>query len=152
MRKKLLIIPLCLALQLLCAQPTSLFMKDRQKEIAPEWKKNNKVGVDLSEVTFVNWNSGGSNSVSALFSSESNIDYKDKYFSWKNRLATKYGINKQQARELRKTEDLIEINSNLGYKPDSLSNWYYSARLNFKTQFANGYKYPKEFAYQGSIL
>ena len=43
---------------------------------------------------------------------------------------------------LRKTEDLIEFNSNLGYRPDSLSNWFYSARLNFKTQFSNGYQYP----------
>ena len=70
------------------------------------------------------------------------MNYRDKYFSWKNRLRTRYGINKQQDRELRKTEDVIEINSNLGYNPDSLSHWYYSARLNFKTQFANGYKYP----------
>lgn len=143
MKKNLLIVPLCLVLQLLRAQPTSLFMKDnKEKEIRPEWKKNNTVGVDLSEVTFVNWNSGGSNSVSALFSSESNLNYRDKYFSWDNRLSTRYGINKQQDRELRKTEDLIEINSNLGYKPDSLSHWHYSARLNFKTQFTNGYRYP----------
>ena len=71
MRKNLLIVPLCLALQLMHAQPTSLYMiGDKEKEIRPEWEKDNKVGVDLSEVTFVNWNSGGSNSVSALFRSE----------------------------------------------------------------------------------
>lgn len=57
-------------------------------------------------------------------------------------MVTRYGINKQQDKELRKTEGLIEINSNIGYEPDSLSNWYYSARLNFKAQFTNGYKYP----------
>jgi len=120
-------------------------MKDKKGEIIeihPEWKSNNKLGVDLSEVTFVNWNSGGSNSVSALFNFESNVDYSDKYYTWKNSLASRYGINKQQDRELRKTEDIVEINSNLGYQPDSLSNWFYSARLNFKTQFTNGYKYP----------
>ena len=30
------------------------------------WTKSNRVGLDLSEVAFVNWNSGGSNSVSGL--------------------------------------------------------------------------------------
>jgi len=143
--KKLLIIPFLFFINSLLAQPTSIFMKNKVNkvdDISPEWVKKNKLGIDLSEVAFVNWNSGGSSSISALFKSESNIDYKDKYYTWKNRLSTRYGINKQQDRELRKTEDLIEFNSNLGYKPDSLSNWFYSARLNFKTQFANGYKYP----------
>lgn len=144
--KKILIIPFYLSFQLLIAQPSSLFLRNNTKkisnEIRPEWKQNTKVGVDLSEVTFSNWNAGGSNSVAALFNSATNFDYKDKYFSWKNSLVTRYGLNKQQDKELRKTEDLIEINSNIGYKPDSLSNWYYSARLNFKTQFTNGYKYP----------
>ena len=143
--KKLLIIPFYLIFYPLVAQPTSIFMKDKSEKtegIRPQWINKNNVGVNLSEVAFVNWNSGGSNSVSALFNSESNLDYKDKYFTWENRLVTRYGINKQQDRELRKTEDLFEFNSNLGYQPDSLSNWFYSARLDFKTQFSNGYKYP----------
>lgn len=144
--KKILIIPFCLSFHLLIAQPSSLFLLNNAQnitsEIKPEWKQNTKIGIDLSEVTFSNWNAGGSNSVAALFNSATNYDYKDKYFTWKNSLVTRYGINKQQDKELRKTEDLIEINSNIGYKPDSLSNWYYSARLNFKTQFTNGYKYP----------
>ncbi len=143
--KKLLIIPFFLLVQVLIAQPTSIFMSakpDSDYAIKPEWIKNNRAGIDLSEVTFVNWNSGGSNAVSALLKSESNINYRDKYFSWKNRLVIRYGVNKQQDRELRKTEDLFEINSNMGYRPDGTSNWFYSARLNFKTQFTNGYQYP----------
>jgi hypothetical protein len=143
--KKILFIAICLCIQNLIAQPTSIFMSDKSSdliEIQPEWKRNNKLGIDVSEVTFVNWNSGGSNSVSALFNYESHLNYSDKYFTWKNSLVSRYGINKQQDRELRKTEDIIEFNSNLGYQPDSLSNWFYSARLNFKTQFTNGYSYP----------
>ncbi len=142
--KKFILISCFLLFHIANAQPTSLFLRDNKDvdEIRPEWVKNNKIGADLSEAAFVNWSSGGSNSVSALFNSESNVNYKDKYYSWKNRLTTRYGINKQQERELRKTEDIIEFNSNLGYKPDSLANWYFSARLNFKTQFTNGYKYP----------
>jgi hypothetical protein len=54
----------------------------------------------------------------------------------------RYGINKQEDREVRKTDDQFQINSNFGYKKDSLSNWYYAGRFNFQTQFANGYAYP----------
>lgn len=126
-----------------CAQPDSLFIKEKVIKIQrPEWKTKSNASIDLSEVTFVNWNSGGSNSVSALLGYKFNADYKDKYFFWKNSLSVRYGINKQQKRELRKTDDLFEITSNLGYKPENNSHWFYSARLNFKSQLANGYKYP----------
>jgi outer membrane protease len=54
----------------------------------------------------------------------------------------RYGINKQEGREARKTDDQFQVSSNFGYKKDSLSNWYYAGRFNFQTQFANGYAYP----------
>tara|TARA_R110002049_G_scaffold307720_2_gene509224 strand:+ start:59519 stop:60484 length:966 start_codon:yes stop_codon:yes gene_type:complete len=133
--------------QTLMAQPDSLFIKfhpEVEKLEGPEWKQKNKFGVDLSEVAFVNWNSGGSNSISGLMGFESSANYKDPFFYWNNNLNIRYGINKQESRELRKTDDLFEINSNLGYQPDQFSNWFYSARLNFKTQLANGYNYPNK--------
>lgn len=125
------------------AQPDSLFIKEKIIKIqGPEWKLKSKASLDLSEVTFVNWNSGGSNSVSALLGYTYNANYKDKYFFWKNAISARYGLNKQQKQELRKTDDLFEVTSNLGYKPENNSHWFYSARFNFKTQMANGYQYP----------
>lgn len=106
------------------------------------WKQSNKLGLDLNEVAFVNWNAGGSNSISALLRLESSLIYKKDDLIWDNNLRTRYGINKQEGQKLRKTEDLLEISSNLGYRKDTLTNWYFSARMNFKTQFSNGYKYP----------
>lgn len=146
MRNTLLAL-ICLSVQFAFAQPDSLFIKpitpkDELKELRPEWTQKNKATFDLSEVAFVNWNAGGSNSISGLLGIRSEVNYKDKYFFWNNNVSMRYGINKQQSREVRKTDDLFEINSNIGYKPDSISNWFYSARLNFKTQLANGYKYP----------
>ena len=131
---KSLLFPLfCLFFQCLMAQPDSLFIKeDAQKYNGPQWTQKNKASLDLSEVAFVNWNSGGSNSISGLLGLRSSYDYKDQYFVWKNNALIDYGINKQEKRETRKTDDLLEINSNVGYKPDSLSNWFYSARLKFQ--------------------
>jgi len=145
--KKTFLILFCLCIQFAFAQPDSLFIKfntpkNSTGDIRPEWTQKNKATVDLSEVAFVNWNAGGSNSISGLVGIVSEANYKDKYFFWNNNISTRYGINKQQSREIRKTDDLLELNSNIGYKPNEASNWFYSARLNFKTQLTNGYKYP----------
>ena len=141
--KNTLLILFCFFFQFSIAQPDSLFLKSKpEKYDGPQWTQKNKASVDLSEVAFVNWNSGGSNSISGLFGVESSANYKDKYFSWRNNARLRYGINKQQSRELRKTDDILELNSDIGYKPSNLSDWFYSAKLNFKTQLTNGYKYP----------
>lgn len=143
MIRYILLALVCLAFQLVKAQPDSLFLKSKsKKESRPEWIRKSKTSVDLSEVAFVNWNAGGSNSISGLFGVESSANYTDDYYSWRNSASIRYGINKQEEQELRKTDDLFQISSDIGYKPNSSSNWFYSAKLNFKTQLTNGYKYP----------
>lgn len=106
------------------------------------WKEINKVGLNLSEVAFVNWSSGGNNSFSALFHGNFGRKFQKELLNWNNTLSIKYGFNAQEGRELRKTEDNLEINSNFGYRRDSVSNFYYSAKFNFNTQLTYGYRYP----------
>lgn len=106
------------------------------------WTKINRFGLDLSEVAFVNWNSGGSNSISGLFHSDLKRIYELNNLRWFNEVLFEYGVNSQEDQGLRKTEDNLEINSTVGYRSDSLSNWFYSAKLNFNTQLSNGYNYP----------
>ena len=68
--------------------------------------------------------------------------YTNGNLHWKNELITRYGINKQEAQDIRKTDDQLQINSTFGYRKDTISNWYYAGKFNFNTQFANGYAYP----------
>ncbi|KAA5823372.1 DUF3078 domain-containing protein [Algibacter amylolyticus] len=144
--KYLLIILITLCFQFSNAQPDSLFIKEKKvKYVGPQWKQENKGTVDINQVSFTNWNSGGSTSISGLLGLVSSLNYTDKFFNWKNNVNIRYGINKQEARETRKTDDLFEVNSNLGYNPnDGISNWFYSARLNFRTQLTNGFNYPNK--------
>jgi hypothetical protein len=107
-----------------------------------KWVQKNRAGLDMHEVTFVNWNAGGSNSISALFNVVSSLRYKKENLIWKSEIRTRYGLNKQENKKLRKTEDELELASTIGYRKDTLTNWYYSGRFNFKTQYSNGYKYP----------
>ncbi|APX99647.1 DUF3078 domain-containing protein [Lacinutrix venerupis] len=123
--------------QLVKAQDSIVKVLDTVK-----WVQKNQAGLDVNEVTFVNWNAGGSNSVSALFNLVSSLRYKKDNLIWKSSVRTRYGINKQENQKLRKTEDELELISSIGYRKDTLTNWYYSGRLNFKTQYSNGYTYP----------
>ncbi|QCE42021.1 DUF3078 domain-containing protein [Psychroserpens sp. NJDZ02] len=107
-----------------------------------KWTQKNKIGVDLNEVTFVNWNAGGANSISALLAIKSSWRYKKNNLIWFNEIGTRYGVNKQESQRLRKTEDELELISTIGFRKDTVTNWYYSGRFNFKTQYSNGYNYP----------
>lgn len=121
-------------------------VKRLTEQLAPKpktnWKEVNKVGLDLSEVAFVNWNAGGSNSISALGELVFERNYSDSKRKWRNKLTSRYGVNSQEGQKIRKTDDMLEINSDFGYRRDTISNWYYSAKVRFASQFTNGYRYP----------
>jgi hypothetical protein len=108
----------------------------------PKWEAKNSVGFDVSEIAFVNWNAGGISSVSGLFKTLFTRNYNYRNVKWGNELIMRYGMNKQDGLEWRKTDDLFQFNSAFGYRKDTLSNWYHSARFTFTSQFTTGYAYP----------
>ena len=106
------------------------------------WERTNKVGLDVSQIAFVNWSVGGNNSVTILGKGEFDRNYSKGNLNWDNELLLRYGFNSQEGQETRKTDDQIQLTSTFGYRRDTISNWYYSAKFSFKTQFTNGYAYP----------
>lgn len=110
---------------------------------APVWWKNeNTITLAINESAFVNWNAGGNNSIAGVVNVAIIRKYQKLFTLWNNEIFLNYGLNQNEERGLRKTDDNIQLNSTFGYRRDTLSNWYYTAKLNFKTQFTNGYKYP----------
>lgn len=108
------------------------------------WTKKNVLGFDISEIAFVNWSAGGTSSISGLLKGDFYRTYERKHTKWVNELTIRYGMNKQDGIELRKTDDAFRFNSTFGYRKDPESNWFHSAKLNFNTQVSNGYKYPNK--------
>jgi len=106
------------------------------------WAKKNTVGLDLTEIAFVNWNAGGTSSISGLFKGNFTRIYATEKSKWVNELIVKYGINKQDGLTTRKSDDEFRFNSTFGYRKNTSSNWYFSGKFNFNTQFSYGYKYP----------
>jgi hypothetical protein len=70
------------------------------------------------------------------------VNYLKARTSWDNSLNLGYGLLKENDRDLTKSEDKMEFNSKVGYKLSEKGKWYYSGLFNFRSQFANGYKYP----------
>jgi hypothetical protein len=107
----------------------------------------NKIGFDISEIVFVNWNAGGTSSISGLL--KDRIYSKDNY-NWTNELIVRYGLNKQDGIELRKTED-VQFNSALGYrKTHSLTGT--TPQNSISIPNSDGYAYPKQkFPYLNAL-
>ena len=91
------------------------------------WKKTNSLGLDINQGTFSNWSAGGYSSVSGILKGDFARKYEKGRTVWLNELKIRYGLNKQENVELRKTDDVC-LNSSFGYKSSVKSNWYYSAK------------------------
>lgn len=123
-------------------KPAEITLALRRRRLPSFWKTKNKLGISMSEVAFVNWSAGGNNSISALADLKFERNYKFRYIQWDNYMELRYGLNLQENQKLRKTEDAIRLSSTFGFRRDTISNWFYSVKANFNTQFSNGYKYP----------
>jgi hypothetical protein len=112
------------------------------KDTISLWERKNTAGLDISQIAFMNWNAGGNSSISGLLKGDFTRKYQRQNMKWLSEMIVRYGVNKQDGVELRKTDDAIRLNSTIGYRKDSLSRWYSTGKFNFSTQFTNGYAYP----------
>ncbi len=106
------------------------------------WRMGSFLGVNFNQVGLTNWAAGGENSFSAagIFSGFAN--YKKGNITWDNSLDLGYGLLKSGESPFRKNEDKIDLNSKFGAL--AKGKFYYSAMLNAKSQFANGYNFPND--------
>ncbi len=106
------------------------------------WNNGNVLNINVDEVAFVNWNAGGNSNVSIGADLRLYRYLTYKYLSWNNEIRVGYGVNAQEGRRLRKAQDFIRISSSLGYRRDTLTNWFYSVKMNLNTQLNRGFRYP----------
>lgn len=107
------------------------------------WKTSGFTSLTFNQTTLSNWVRGGESSVAATGILNLNANYNKGNFSWENTLDVAYGILTSEQYDMRKTDDKFDLNSKLGYKTN-LKNTFYTALINFKSQFADGYNYPND--------
>lgn len=103
------------------------------------WKTGGTLGLNFSQVYLENWAAGGQSSISGTALVNLFANYAEGNTTWDNTLDLAYGLLRQgDEGVVIKTDDRIDFASKYGYKASK--KWYYSALVNFRTQFAPGYE------------
>ena len=107
------------------------------------WTKGGVGGINFAQSSFTNWAAGGENALSATVLLSVYANYKKDKTTWDNTLDLAYGMIQSGKAPLRKNEDKIDFSSKYG-RHIKESKLFYSALLNFKSQFASGYNFPND--------
>jgi len=106
------------------------------------WNSQVKSELLFSENYHKNWNAGGNNIITGLFKFDWHAVYNKEKINWDNNLKMEYGLNKQEDKNTRKSNDLFDFTSTFGYKV--YERWFASSQIKITTQFSNGYDYKND--------
>jgi hypothetical protein len=138
MKKNILLFSALLITTLLFAQTP-----DTAKPAPKAWKKGGLMALNFTQSSFTNWAAGGENAFSATALTNLFANYKKNKWTWDNNLDMAYGLLKSGNNKARKNEDKIDFTSKLG-RYAFYEHWYYTALVNFKSQFDKGYNLPDD--------
>jgi len=106
------------------------------------WKKAAIVDLGFTNTTLHSWAAGGYNTVTLKSAIDASANYAKDLMSWNNRLQLGYGFLYSSDKPiLQKSTDQIYAESKWAYKTGAKSHFSYTASFDFRSQFANSYKY-----------
>jgi hypothetical protein len=120
--------------------PGSLEKVDSRFKVVTPWTLGGNFNTGLTQTYYSNWKSGGTSSFALLFVLKAFANYKSDKTSWENSLEIRNGWLKPSDDGIQKNDDKFEFTTRYGIQ--AYKKWYYSAELDFETQFFNGYDYP----------
>ncbi|MDX2003086.1 MAG: DUF3078 domain-containing protein [Chitinophagales bacterium] len=103
------------------------------------WTYGGDITINLSQVALKNWAAGGNSSIAATGIVNFFTRYEKNRFVWDAKINLAYGIQKQGKLKVRKSDDVIDFTSQLGYKFNDY--WKLGFLNNFRSQFTYGYEY-----------
>ncbi len=126
---------------LLLSTSVASYAQDTTAKPPPEygWKHSLVSGLSLTQVSYKNWTKGGENSLAYTLSLDGKATMTEDMVLWENQYRLAYGQARLGNKELRKTDDVIDIASVFTYVVAEKLNPYASAT--FKSQFTTGYQY-----------
>ncbi len=111
-----------------------------KKVTLPPWTLIGNGTIGFTQTALSNWSKGGESSMALLVMSKYNANYSKDKVKWESSAEFRYGVSQTKTRGFEKNDDKIEFQSRFGIS--AFKKWYYSGETNFRTQIANGYKYP----------
>lgn len=98
--------------------------------------------LSLNQNVFVNWASGGDNSLSGKGAVDYDLKYQRRKFTFDHQGNMAFGLVGYTDNRIEKTDDKIELL--IAFSHQTSKNWSLTALATLKTQFADGYKYPDD--------
>lgn len=105
--------------------------------------------LQLSQVQFENWASGGDNTFSGLSTLYFRHAYKSEKFSAEIKFDARYGLNYIEKRQF-KNEDAFKINFLSNWNINQ--RWSYAAAAELRSQFATGYKSREDLTRKSTFM
>lgn len=155
MKNGLLIICTTLLLPLLSFAQDTPVPADSVPPKVKYWKLRLLFGANGTQTSFVNWSAGGRNNISILGYVSGSAEYKKDAWMWKSNMdlalgGLRYMDSLGRRQGLQKTDDKIDLATNLGYKIKD--KWFVSLVGGFKTQFLDGFNYPNDSTRVSSFM
>jgi hypothetical protein len=120
---------------------------DSKPDSIKPWFINGGGTLTFSQAAFSNWSAGGENSIGFDAAVNLKANYRHGRHAWANTIDLGYGfqiLGIGDDADFRKTNDKIELTTAYGYQLQPKGKWLLTGLVNFKTQFAPGYKYPDD--------
>ncbi|MFY9152583.1 MAG: DUF3078 domain-containing protein, partial [Prolixibacteraceae bacterium] len=116
---------------------------NKKFEVITPWDIGGNGTFGITQTYLNNWKAGGKSAFSFLMVLKGYANYsKDSKLKWENSGELRNGWIRQGGGvdQTQKNDDKLELISRLGIS--AFKKWYYSAEIDFVTQFFNGYNYP----------
>ena len=126
-------------------------IQEKYKILTP-WDLGGNGTFGFTQTYLNNWKAGGRSAFSFLSVLKGYANYSDEKMKWENSGELRNGWIRQggDVNQTQKNDDKLELISRLGVS--AFKNWYYSAEIDFVTQFFNGYDYPNNSTPISSFL
>ncbi len=109
---------------------------------AKRWTYKGQYGFIANQIAFSNWAAGGESSLSGRTTLDYELKYHKGKFAFTHSGHFAFGLVGYKSKKIQKTDDRIDVLFTLGHKISK--HWDFTGLASFKSQFANGYKYPDD--------
>ena len=116
----------------------------KKYQILTPWDIGGNGTFGLTQMYLNNWKAGGRSAFAFLTVLKGYANYSDSKIKWENSGELRNGWIRQggDIDQTQKNDDKLELISRLGIS--AFKKWYYSAEIDYITQFFNGYNYPND--------
>jgi hypothetical protein len=116
---------------------------NKKYDVVAPWQYGGIGAIGFTQTYLNNWKAGGNSAFSLLLVLKGYANYSNSKIKWENFGEIRNGWVKQESdiNQIQKNDDKLELITRLGFVA-ARKDWYYSAEIDFLTQFFNGYNYP----------